>query len=114
MNDPVGNSDKTPDVGPLTSVVTVVPTVGGEAPLQPMSFVTTEFTRIELITMVKASLVALGQGRGTGLVVGLVVAAAVVAREVLAVVATGVVVVVGCSTVVDVVTGSQPGPQHTS
>lgn len=110
VKEPEGSSDSTPEVGPLTSVVTVEPTVGGMAPLQPISFVTTELTRIELMTMVKKSSVALGQGP-EGRVVGVSVEAVVVvdvAEDVVVAtaVANDVVVVVVCT--------PHPAPQHTS
>lgn len=75
---PLFRSTNCPLEGPLTRVTLTVPAVGGDAPLQPTSFVVTELTKIWLTLMVKKSSVAFGHGPGAGVVVGVAVVEVVV------------------------------------
>lgn len=73
VKSPLSCSTSMPLVGPLTSVTLIVPGVGGEAPLHPMSLVVTELTKIWFTWMVKEISVALGHGPGVGVGVDAVV-----------------------------------------
>ena len=64
-------SESVPLDGPLTSVTLIVPGVGGDAPLHPMSLVVTELIKIAFNRSVKLMSVALGHEPGTGVVVGI-------------------------------------------